>query len=109
MENCYRKHDLGHQKLHIVNSILIQQFQPLAGHAQKDHHQYGQNNFQYFHFMHAFYVFLNIVFWYFLIQTLPDFLPYRIFRMANSSARACLNSSFIHQNRSQILPQAYAW
>lgn len=54
-------------------------------------------------------VFLNIVFWYFLIQTLPDFLPYRIFRMANSSARACLNSSFIHQNRSQILPQAYAW
>ena len=82
-----QEHDLGHQKLHIVNSILIQQFQPLAGHTQKDHHQYGQNNFQYFHSMHTFYVFLNIVFWYFLIQTLPDFLPYRIFRMANSSAR----------------------
>ena len=80
MENCHRKHDLGHQKLHVVNSILIQQFQPLAGHAQKNHHQYGQNNFQYFHSMHAFYLFLNI-----------------------------LNSSFIHQNRSQILPQEYAW
>lgn len=69
---------LGHQKLHIVNSILTSSFSRLQA-CPEESHQYGQNNFQYFHSMHTFYVFLNIVFWYFLIQTLPDFLPYRIF------------------------------